>query len=94
MHVKLEVETQPFSNLWVKLRRALKICLFLAVLIFVNAAGVIFAFAWIPNHVRNVNDGVVLSWGLAILLTGLIWLTLLNTVLQHRQEARWRNSTD
>ena len=92
MHVKLEVETQPLSNLWIKLRRALKICLSLAILIAVNAAGVIFAFTWIPSHVRKPDEGVILSWGISILLTGLIWLSLLNSVLEHRQEARWRSN--
>ena len=76
MHVKLEVETQPLSNLWVKLRRAFKICLSLAVFIAVNAAGVIFAFTWIPNHVRNPNDAIVYSWMLAVCWTGLIWLPI------------------
>jgi hypothetical protein len=92
MHVKLEVETQPLSNLWVKLRRALRISFVLAAILAVNAAGVIFAFTWIPNHVRKADAGGTLSWGLSIFFTAIIWLALLNSILEHRQEARWRSN--
>lgn len=98
MHVKLEVETQPFSNFWIKLRSLFKIAAFWLLVIFVNIAVTISAFAWLPDFLikRRINPDIAnisayaVSIGFLVFCASTIW-----TALDHaKQEARWRNATD
>ena len=96
MHVKLEVETQPLSNLWAKLKRAAKITLFFAVLIFVSAASSIWMYSWGTNaaitHHRDPSQIQILSvfLGIALFVTGVA--NFLQVKWAAEQKARWHSN--